>query len=104
MKNVKCDIKKTLPIFLGGIGLLAVCFFFTFFDFRRFVDEPTLKNDVLYYTIKVFMAFSFLFFGSCMLFIARSMLFYKNKMIEFEEFKLQLDELSEKINELGVSL
>ena len=30
MKNVKCDIKKTLPIFLGGIGLLAICFFSLF--------------------------------------------------------------------------
>ena len=85
MKNVKCDIKKTLPLFLGGIGLLAVCFFFVVCDFRRYVDESAFKNDVLYYIIKVFMAFSFLFFGSCMLFIARSMLFYKNKMIEFED-------------------
>lgn len=83
MKNIKCDIKKSLPIFLVGIGIVAVCFFLGFFDFRRYVDEALFNNDVIYYILKAFMIFSFIFLSFGIFMIGRSMLSFKTPMIQF---------------------
>ena len=82
MKNIKCNVKQSITIILMGIGLLAICFFFAFCNFRRYVDVSLFNNDIVYYLIKVFMAFGFVFLGLGVFVILRSVLFYRNKMIE----------------------
>lgn len=82
MKNIKCNVKKSIAIILLGIGLLAICFFFAFCNFRQYVDVFLFNNDIVYYLIKAFMAFGFVFLGLGGFVILRSVLFYRNKMIE----------------------
>ena len=82
MKNIKCNIRKSITIILSGIGLLAICFFFAFCNFRQYVDVSLFNNDIVYYLIKVFMSFAFVFFGFGILVLLRSVLLYRNKMIE----------------------
>ena len=55
MRNIKCDIKKTVFIFLCGIVMVAVCGFFVFFGFRRYIDEALFSNDVVYCILKIVM-------------------------------------------------
>ena len=82
MKNIKCNVRKSIAIILSGIGLLAICFFFAFCNFRQYVDVSLFNNDIVYYLIKGFMVFAFVFFGFGILVILRSVLLYRNKMIE----------------------
>ena len=82
MKNIKCNVKRSITIILSGIGLLAICFFFAFCNFRQYVDVSLFNNDIVYYLIKAFMAFGFVFFCLGILVILRSVLLYRNKMIE----------------------
>ena len=82
MKNIKCNVKQSITIILAGIGLLAICFFFAFCNFRQYVDVSLFNNDIVYYLIKAFMAFAFVFLGLGILVILRGVLLYKDKMIE----------------------
>ena len=82
MKNIKCNVRKSIGIILSGIGLLAICFFFAFGNFRQYVDVSLFNNDIVYYLIKAFMAFAFVFFGFGILVLLRSVLLYRNNMIE----------------------
>ena len=82
MKNVKCNVKQSITIILAGLGLLAICFFFAFCNFRQYVDVSLFNNDIVYYLIKAFMAFGFVFLGLGILVILRSVLLYRDKMIE----------------------
>ena len=82
MKNIKCNVRKSIAIILSGIGLLAICFFFAFCNFRQYVDVSLFNNDIVYYLIKGFMVFAFVFLGFGILVILRSVLLYRNKMIE----------------------
>ena len=82
MKNIKCNVKQSITVILAGIGLLAICFFFAFCNFRQYVDVSLFNNDIVYYLIKTFMVFGFLFFGLGILVILRSVLLYRDKMIE----------------------
>jgi hypothetical protein len=82
MKNIKCNVKQSITVILAGIGLLAICFFFAFCNFRQYVDVSLFNNDIVYYLIKAFMVFGFLFFGLGILVILRSVLLYRDKMIE----------------------
>ena len=82
MKNIKCNVRKSIAVILSGIGLLAICFFFAFCNFRQYVDVSLFNNDIVYYLIKVFMSFAFVFFGFGILVLLRSVLLYRNKMIE----------------------
>lgn len=82
MKNIKCNVKQSITVILAGIGLLAICFFFAFCNFRQYVDVSLFNNDIVYYLIKAFMVFGFLFFGLGILVILRSALLYRDKMIE----------------------
>ena len=82
MKNIKCNVRKSIAIILLGIGLLAICFFFAFCDFRQYVDVSLFNNDIVYYLIKAFMSFAFVFLGFGILVILRGVLLYRNKMIE----------------------
>ena len=84
MRNIKCDIKKMVFIFLCGIVMVAVCGFLVFFDFRRYIDDSLFSNDIVYCILKVVMIFSFVFFGFSLLIMGNLMLFYRNKMIQFE--------------------
>ena len=81
LKNIKCNVKRSITIILLGIGLLATCFFFAFCNFRQYVDVSLFNNDIVYYLIKAFMTFSFVFLGLGIFVILRSVLFYRNKMI-----------------------
>ena len=82
MKNIKCNVKQSITVILAGIGLLAICFFFAFCNFRQYVDVSLFNNDIVYYLIKAFMVFGFLFFVLGILVILRSVLLYRDKMIE----------------------
>lgn len=82
MKTIKCNVKQSITIILAGIGLLAICFFFAFCNFRQYVDVSLFNNDIVYYLIKAFMAFGFVFLGLGILVILRSVLLYRDKMIE----------------------
>jgi hypothetical protein len=82
MKNIKCNVKQSITVILAGIGLLVICFFFAFCNFRQYVDVSLFNNDIVYYLIKAFMVFGFLFFGLGILVILRSVLLYRDKMIE----------------------
>ena len=83
-KNIKCNVKRSVILFLLGVGILGICFFFGFYDFRRFVDDDSLFNiDIFYYFMKAFMVFGFLFLGFCMLILLRNLFFYRNNIIEF---------------------
>ena len=82
MKNIKCNVRKSIGIILSGIGLLAICFFFAFCNFRQHVQVSLFNNDIVYYLIKAFMVFAFVLFGFGILVILRSVLLYRNKMIE----------------------
>ncbi len=82
MKNIKCNVRKSIGIILSGIGLLAICFFFAFCNFRQYVDVSLFNNDIVYYLIKAFMVFAFVFLGFGILVILRGVLLYRNKMIE----------------------
>ena len=83
-KNIKCNVKHSITIMLLGIGILGICFFFGFCDFRRFVDDDSLFNlDIFYYFMKAFMVFGFFFLGFCMLILLRNLFFYRNNVIEF---------------------
>ena len=82
MKNIKCNVKQSITVILAGVGLLAICFFFAFCNFRQYVDVSLFNNDIVYYLIKAFMVFGFLFFGLGILVILRGVLLYKGKMIE----------------------
>ena len=82
MKNIKCNVKQSITIILAGIGLLAICFFFAFCNFRQYADVSLFNNDIVYYLIKAFMAFCFVFLGLGILVILRGVLLYKGKMIE----------------------
>jgi hypothetical protein len=82
MKNIKCNVKQSITVILAGIGLLAICFFFAFCNFRQYVDVSLFNNDIVYYLIKAFMVFGFLFFGLGILVILRSVLLYRDQMIE----------------------
>ena len=85
MKNIKCNVKQSITSILGGIGLLAVCFFLGFCNFRQYVDVPLFNNDIVYFIIKVFMVFGFVFLSLGLLVIFRSVLFYRDKMIELAD-------------------
>ena len=63
MKNIKCNVKQSITIIFSGIGLLAICFFFAFCNFRQYVDVSLFNNDIVYYLIKAFMAFGFVFWA-----------------------------------------
>ena len=82
MKNIKCNVRKSIAVILSGIGLLAICFFFAFCNFRQYADVSLFNNDIVYYLIKAFMVFAFVFFGFGILVLLRSVLLYRNKMIE----------------------
>ena len=82
MKNIKCNVKQSITVLLAGSGLLAICFFFAFCNFRQYVDVSLFFYDIVYYLIKTFMVFGFLFFGLGILVILRSVLLYRDKMIE----------------------
>ncbi|MBR4420780.1 MAG: hypothetical protein IKT32_07840 [Clostridia bacterium] len=93
MKTIKCNVKKSIAIILSGVALLAICFFFAFCNFRQYVDVSLFNNDIVYYLIKAFMVFAFVFLGFGILVILRSVLLYKNKMIEIGDDYL-LDKFS----------
>ena len=82
MKNIKCNVKRSIAIILWGVALLAICFFFAFCNFRQYVQVSLFNNDVVYYLIKAFMVFAFVLFGFGILVILRIVLLYRNKMIE----------------------
>ena len=82
MKNIKCNVKQSITIILAGVGILAICFFFAFCDFRQYVDISLFNNDIAYYLMKAFMVFGFVFLFLGILVILRSVLFYRDKMIE----------------------
>ena len=82
MKNIKCNVRKSIAIILSGVALLAICFFFAFCNFRQYVDVSLFNNDIVYYLIKGFMVFAFVFLVFGILVILRSVLLYRNKMIE----------------------
>ena len=80
MKNIKCNVRKSIAIILSGVALLAICFFYAFCNFRQY--DQVFNNDIVYYLIKAFMVFAFVFFGFGILVILRGVLLYRNKMIE----------------------
>lgn len=85
VKNIKCNVKKSVAIIFMGIALLAICFYFGFCDFRQYVDNLIFNNDIAYYLIKAFMIFGLVFLGFGILYIFKAVLFYRDKMIEFED-------------------
>ncbi len=85
MKNIKCNVKQSVTIVLIGIALLAICFFLGFCDFRQYVEVSFFNNNVVYYLLKAFMVFGFVFFGLGILVVLRNVLFFRDRMIEFEE-------------------
>ena len=93
MKTIKCNVKKSIAIILSGIGLLSICFFFAFCNFRQYVQVSLFNNDIVYYLIKAFMVFAFVFLGFGILVILRSVLLYRNNMIEIGDDYL-LDKFS----------
>jgi hypothetical protein len=80
MKNIKCNVRKSIAIILSGVALLAICFFYAFCNFRQY--DQVFNNDIVYYLIKAFMVFAFVFFGFGILVILRNVLLYRNKIIE----------------------
>ncbi len=85
MKTIKCNIKKSLLTLFAGVGIMAICIFFAFFNFRQYVDVSLFNNDIIYYLIKVFMIFALIFMGLGEWVGISKFLFYRDRMIEIGE-------------------
>ncbi len=83
MKNIKCNVKQSVVMIFMGIALLAICFFLGFCDFRQYVEVALFNNNVVYYLLKAFMVFGFVFFGLGILVVLRNVLFFRDRTIEF---------------------
>ena len=83
MKNIGCNIKRCTKIVLISIVLFAICSFFAFFEYRKYMNLSIFNNDAVYYIYKVLMIFCSIFFGFGLSVVAVKLLFYRDKMIEF---------------------
>lgn len=82
MKNIKCHVRRAIMSIVVGIGLLAVCFFGGFCNFRQYLDGSIFDNDIVYYFVKVVLAFGFFFFGLGLFSIVRTLICYRDNVIE----------------------
>lgn len=82
-KNIGCHVRRAIMSIVGGIGLLAVCFFGGFCNFRQYLDGSIFDNDIVYYFVKAVLVFGFFFFGLGLFFIIRTLIFHRDNVIEF---------------------
>ena len=85
MKTINCNIKYALTTFFAGVGIMVICTFFAFFDFRQYVDVSLFNNDIIYFLIKAFMIFALAFMGFGEWVTINRVIFYRDRMIEIGE-------------------
>lgn len=82
MKNIKCNVGKSIIILFLGIIMMVLCISFVLYDFS---DSPLLINDFIYYFFKGILLFGFFFLGFGLLIIIRNVIFYRNNIIELND-------------------
>ncbi len=87
-RNIKCNVKQSVIVIFAGIGLLAICFFCVFFDFRQFIGASLFNSDIVYLFTKGIMIFAFVFLGCGVSAILRNVLFYRDRIIEIGDDSL----------------